>query len=70
MKVIITRARKNGTFDDVGMMFRMSTSVKTEKQARVIAHDFSKGDPYRIEFFGSERIYGIPMKTVYHYGKY
>lgn len=70
MKVIITRARKDGSFDEVGMNYRTVISAKDENIAHLHAMEFAKGDPYRLEFFYGGLLMSGPNKTLYRYGKY
>ena len=62
MKAIITRARPDGSFDEVGMSNRM-ISRGSNRRLRQVARAFASGSSVRIEFFQGDNIYGKPFKT-------
>ena len=52
MKVIVTRANEDGSFDEVGMNNRMVVSdLKTENGIKNRAAKFAQGKKHRLEFF-------------------
>jgi hypothetical protein len=70
MKVVITRANKEGSFDLVSESYRCVLTVNDEHLAHLHAMQFAKGDPYRLEFFYGGTLMFEPDKTTYRYGKY
>lgn len=70
MRVVITRARKDGSFSDAGNIYRTVITASDENAAHRQAALFSQGDPYRLEFYSSSNLVGDPIKTLYRYGRY
>jgi hypothetical protein len=69
IKAIVTAARPDGTFDEVGMNNR--TVVGPYRRDFYIwraARAYGRGRPFRIEFFRGDRIYGNPYKIEYGKG--
>lgn len=66
MRAILTRAREDGTFPEVGTTGRTVTRTgqyKTEAGIRRLARGFGNGLPVRVEFFHGDSIYGEAYKV-------
>jgi hypothetical protein len=65
MKVLITRASVDGTFDLVGTNNRwLFSDIQTEAGAINRAILYSQGRAYRIEFYPDSGIYGEPFRVI------
>jgi hypothetical protein len=65
MKILITRASLDGTFDAVGTNNRwLFSDIQTETGAINRAIPYSQGRAYRIEFYSDSGIYGDPFRVI------
>lgn len=64
MKAIITRARLDGSFDEVGMNNRTIIEGKSRKDLQKKAVKYGNGSPVRVEFY-YENVYTKPLFVVY-----
>lgn len=65
MRQIISRARSDGTFPEVGTNDRAVTSYRTQRNARRWAKEYARGQACRIEYFSNEHLYGEPFRVEY-----
>jgi len=66
MKVIVTKANADGTFDEVGMSNRTVIGpYKQSSRIMVIVKEYANGNRARVEWFADDNIQSKPSLVTY-----